>query len=117
GVSGRARAAGRTGRRAWRRGDGEGFQRVQGRRCRRRPARCRPFGDALMIYWLYQHFGGHEAYVPGWNLLRYITFRTVMSLFTAQVVVMAMGSRFIRWMQAKQGKGQPIRTDGIERHV
>jgi phospho-N-acetylmuramoyl-pentapeptide-transferase len=28
-----------------------------------------------------------------------------------------MGSRFIRWMQAKQGKGQPIRTDGIERHV
>jgi phospho-N-acetylmuramoyl-pentapeptide-transferase len=70
-----------------------------------------------MIYWLYQHFGGHEAYIPGWNLLRYITFRTVMSLFTAQVVVMLMGSRFIRWMQAKQGKGQPIRTDGIERHV
>ena len=28
-----------------------------------------------------------------------------------------MGSRFIRWMQAKQGKGQPIRADGIERHV
>ncbi|MDO8325282.1 MAG: phospho-N-acetylmuramoyl-pentapeptide-transferase, partial [Phenylobacterium sp.] len=28
-----------------------------------------------------------------------------------------MGSRFIRWMQAKQGKGQPIRADGIARHV
>ena len=28
-----------------------------------------------------------------------------------------MGSRFIRWMRAKQGKGQPIRADGIERHV
>jgi len=70
-----------------------------------------------MIFWLYQHFGGHETYIPGWNLLRYITFRTVLALFTGQVVVMLMGSRFIRWMQAKQGKGQPIRTDGIERHV
>lgn len=28
-----------------------------------------------------------------------------------------MGSRFIRWMRARQGKGQPIRSDGIERHV
>ena len=40
-----------------------------------------------------------------------------MALVTAQLVVVAMGSRFIRWMQAKQGKGQPIRADGIERHV
>jgi phospho-N-acetylmuramoyl-pentapeptide-transferase len=28
-----------------------------------------------------------------------------------------MGSRFIRWMQAKQGRDQPIRKEGIERHV
>ena len=55
--------------------------------------------------------------MPVLNLLRYLTFRTGLSLFTAQLVVVAMGSRFIRWMQAKQGKGQPIRTDGIERHV
>jgi phospho-N-acetylmuramoyl-pentapeptide-transferase len=40
-----------------------------------------------------------------------------MALFTAQLVVILMGSRFIRWMQAKQGKGQPIRADGIERHI
>ncbi|CAN5184577.1 phospho-N-acetylmuramoyl-pentapeptide-transferase [soil metagenome] len=69
-----------------------------------------------MFYWLYQQFGGHD-YVPVLNLLKYITFRTGLALFTAQIVVTAMGSRFIRWMQAKQGKGQPIRTDGIERHV
>jgi phospho-N-acetylmuramoyl-pentapeptide-transferase len=31
--------------------------------------------------------------------------------------VVAMGSRFIRWMQARQGAGQPIRKEGIERHV
>ena len=40
-----------------------------------------------------------------------------MSLFTAQLIVVAMGSRFIRWMQAKQGKGQPIRAEGIQRHI
>jgi phospho-N-acetylmuramoyl-pentapeptide-transferase len=69
-----------------------------------------------MLYWLYEQLsaGGH---VPVLNLLKYLTFRTAMSLFTGQIVVVAMGSRFIRWMQAKQGKGQPIRTDGIERHI
>ena len=69
-----------------------------------------------MFYWLYQQLGGDE-YVPVLNLLRYITFRTGMALFTAQLVVVLMGSRFIRWMQAKQGKGQPIRSDGIQRHI
>jgi phospho-N-acetylmuramoyl-pentapeptide-transferase len=69
-----------------------------------------------MLYWLYEQLaaGGH---VPVLNLLKYLTFRSVMAIFTAQIVVVLMGSRFIRWMQAKQGKGQPIRADGIERHV
>ncbi|MES2343434.1 MAG: phospho-N-acetylmuramoyl-pentapeptide-transferase [Pseudomonadota bacterium] len=69
-----------------------------------------------MLYWLYEQMsaGGH---VPILNLLKYLTFRTGMALFTAQIVVALMGSRFIRWMQAKQGKGQPIRADGIARHV
>ena len=69
-----------------------------------------------MLYWLYEQAaaGGH---VPILNLMKYLTFRTGMSLFTAQLVVVTMGSRFIRWMQAKQGKGQPIRKEGIERHV
>ena len=69
-----------------------------------------------MIFWLYEQLaaGGH---VPVLNLLRYITFRGGMALFTAQFIVMAMGSRFIAWMRAKQGKGQPIRKDGIERHI
>ena len=71
-----------------------------------------------MFYWLYEHFsmGGH-GHVPILNLLRYLTFRTAMSIFTAQVIVVAMGSRFIRWMQAKQGRGQPIRAEGIQRHI
>jgi phospho-N-acetylmuramoyl-pentapeptide-transferase len=71
-----------------------------------------------MLYFLYNWLsqGGHE-HVPVLNLLKYLTFRTGMSMLTAYVVAVAMGSRFIRWMKARQGKGQPIRTDGIARHV
>jgi phospho-N-acetylmuramoyl-pentapeptide-transferase len=69
-----------------------------------------------MLYWLFETFEGGD-YVPFFNLMNYITFRLGMAIFTAQLVVMLMGSRFIRWMQTKQGKGQPIRTDGIQRHV
>ncbi|HEV2533173.1 phospho-N-acetylmuramoyl-pentapeptide-transferase [Phenylobacterium sp.] len=69
-----------------------------------------------MLYWLYEQFAAH-GHTTALRLLRYQTFRTGMALFTAQLVVVAMGSRFIRWMQAKQGRGQPIRAEGIERHV
>ncbi len=69
-----------------------------------------------MFYWLYEQLSG-GGHVPALNLLKYLTFRTAMALFTAQLVVVLMGSRFIRWMQAKQGKGQPIRAEGIQRHV
>jgi phospho-N-acetylmuramoyl-pentapeptide-transferase len=69
-----------------------------------------------MFYWLYLTFAS-QGYVPVLNLLKYQTTRTALAIVTAQLVVVALGSRFIRWMKAKQGKGQPIRTDGIERHV
>ncbi len=68
-----------------------------------------------MLYWLFHQL--HTGYVPILNLLNYTTVRTGAALFTAMLVVMLMGSRFIRWMQAKQGKGQPIRAEGIQRHV
>jgi phospho-N-acetylmuramoyl-pentapeptide-transferase len=71
-----------------------------------------------MLYLLYERFGQQYADTfPLLNLFKYLTFRTGMAIFTALFVVVAMGSRFIRWMQAKQGKGQPIRKEGIERHV
>jgi phospho-N-acetylmuramoyl-pentapeptide-transferase len=69
-----------------------------------------------MFYWIYEQLTA-SGHIPLLNLLKYLTFRTGMALFTAQLVVVALGSRFIRWMQARQGKGQPIRTDGIERHI
>jgi phospho-N-acetylmuramoyl-pentapeptide-transferase len=75
-----------------------------------------------MFYLLYSYFasadhGGMQHYVPFLNLVRYLTFRTGMALVTAQVVIGLMGSRFIDWMRAKQGRGQPIRKEGIERHI
>src|SRR5579864_5435341 len=70
-----------------------------------------------MLYWLYLRLADHHHYIPVLNLLRYLTFRGGMAVATAQLVVVAMGSRFIRWMRARQGKGQPIRAEGIERHI
>jgi len=70
-----------------------------------------------MLYLLYLRLAEHHHYVPVLNLLKYLTFRSLMSVVTAQFIVVAMGSRFIRWLQSRQGKGQPIRTDGIQRHI
>jgi phospho-N-acetylmuramoyl-pentapeptide-transferase len=70
-----------------------------------------------MLYWLYLRLADHHHHVPVLNLLRYLTFRGGMAVATAQLVVVAMGSRFIRWMKARQGKGQPIRAEGIQRHI
>jgi phospho-N-acetylmuramoyl-pentapeptide-transferase len=70
-----------------------------------------------MLYLLYERLADNHHYVPVLNLLRYLTFRSGLALATAVITVVAMGSRFIRWMQARQGKGQPIRAEGIERHV
>ena len=75
-----------------------------------------------MLYLLYSWFstgehGGMPHYIPFLNLVRYLTFRTIMAMVTALVVIGLMGSRFIDWMRAKQGRGQPIRKEGIERHI
>ena len=51
------------------------------------------------------------------NLFNYITFRTGGAMFTAMVIAFAMGAPFIHWLRKKQGKGQPIRTDGPEGHL
>ena len=70
-----------------------------------------------MFYLLYEQFADYRDVVPFLNLVKYLTFRGGMGLITGFIVAVAMGSRFIRWMQARKGRGQPIRDDGIERHV
>jgi phospho-N-acetylmuramoyl-pentapeptide-transferase len=51
------------------------------------------------------------------NLFRYITFRTGGALFTALMIAFIWGQPMIGWLRRKQGKGQPIREEGIQRHV
>ena len=51
------------------------------------------------------------------NLIRYISFRAGGASATAMLIGLLMGPSFIRWLRARQGKGQPIRADGPQSHL
>jgi phospho-N-acetylmuramoyl-pentapeptide-transferase len=51
------------------------------------------------------------------NLIRYISFRAGAATATALAIGLLLGPVFIRWLRAKQGKGQPIRSDGPQSHL
>jgi phospho-N-acetylmuramoyl-pentapeptide-transferase len=51
------------------------------------------------------------------NLFRYITFRSGAACLTALFICFVLGPVVIRWLKSVQGQGQPIRTDGPERHL
>ena len=60
------------------------------------------------------HLAGHVAI---FNIFRYITFRAGAAVMTALIIAFIIGPSMIRWLRARQGKGQPIRPDGPQRHV
>ena len=66
-----------------------------------------------MFYWLTELAGELSAF----NIFRYITFRTGGALITALLFVFLFGPTIIKSLRIRQGKGQPIRTDGPERHL
>ena len=51
------------------------------------------------------------------NLIRYISFRAGAAAGTALLIGLLLGPKFISWLRAKQGKGQPIREDGPQSHL
>jgi len=51
------------------------------------------------------------------NVFRYITFRTGGAMITALVFVFLFGPWIIDHLRLKQGKGQPIRSDGPQSHL
>ncbi len=63
----------------------------------------------LIAEWF--HFDGMA------NLIRYQTFRAGAALMTALVIGLIIGPRFISMLRVRQGKGQPIRTDGPQSHL
>ena len=66
-----------------------------------------------MLYVLAEKLG-----FPGvLNLIRYISFRAGAASATALFIGLFFGPAFIRWLRARQGKGQPIRADGPQSHL
>jgi len=51
------------------------------------------------------------------NLFRYLTFRSGAACLTSLVVSFLIGPGVIRFLRSVQRHGQPIRTDGPERHL
>jgi len=66
-----------------------------------------------MLYLLAEHLGFPHVL----NLIRYITFRAGAAALTSLFLGLIIGPRFIGWLRVRQGKGQPIRTDGPQTHL
>src|ERR1700712_4841334 len=73
-----------------------------------------------MFYWLIEL----SNTVPGLgflrgllNVFRYITFRTGGAMVTGALFVFLFGPWIIDHLRLRQGKGQPIRTDGPASHL
>ncbi|MEJ0059423.1 MAG: phospho-N-acetylmuramoyl-pentapeptide-transferase [Terricaulis sp.] len=64
-----------------------------------------------------EFLGGLEDRSQFFNLFNYITFRTGGAIVTAMIIAFMIGAPLIHWLRKKQGKGQPIRTDGPEGHL
>ena len=66
-----------------------------------------------MLYWL----SAFADTIGPLNVLRYITFRTGGAMITALVFVFLFGPWIIDHLRLRQGKGQPIRSDGPQSHL
>ncbi|MBH5323282.1 phospho-N-acetylmuramoyl-pentapeptide-transferase [Aurantiacibacter sediminis] len=51
------------------------------------------------------------------NLVRYQTFRAGAAMMTALIIGLIIGPKFINMLRVRQGKGQPIRSDGPQSHL
>ena len=73
-----------------------------------------------MFYWLIDLSNtvpALGAFRAPLNVFRYITFRTGGAMVTAALFVFLFGPWIIDHLRLRQGKGQPIRTDGPQSHL
>ena len=73
-----------------------------------------------MFYWLIELSNtvpGLGVFRTFLNVFRYITFRTGGAMVTAALVVFLFGPWIIDHLRLRQGKGQPIRSDGPQSHL
>lgn len=66
-----------------------------------------------MLYFIASQLG----FPGGLNLIRYLSFRTGGAVATALIIGLLIGPKFIGWLRVRQGKGQPIRSDGPQTHL
>ena len=66
-----------------------------------------------MLYWL----ADLSSTITFFNVFRYLTVRTGGAMITALVFVFLFGPWIIDHLRLRQGKGQPIRTDGPKSHI
>jgi phospho-N-acetylmuramoyl-pentapeptide-transferase len=59
----------------------------------------------------------HTDQLAFFRLFRYLTFRSGGAVITALVFAFIVNGSLIQWLKVKQGKGQPIRADGPQRHI
>jgi phospho-N-acetylmuramoyl-pentapeptide-transferase len=59
----------------------------------------------------------HTDQLAFFRLFKYLTFRSGAAVVTALLIAFLINPMLIRWLKVKQGKGQPIRTDGPQRHI
>jgi len=67
----------------------------------------------LFVY-IAENFTGYFSFL---NLFSYITFRTGGAILTALFFSLIFGEHIIRFLTSLQPSGQPIRSDGPERHI
>src|SRR5213592_5247680 len=73
-----------------------------------------------MFYWLIElsnTIPGMGVFRTFLNVFRYITFRTGGAMVTGALFVFLFGPWIIDHLRLRQGKGQPIRTDGPQSHL
>ena len=59
----------------------------------------------------------HTDQLAFFRLFKYLTFRGGAAVVTALLIAFLINPMLIRWLKVKQGKGQPIRADGPQRHI
>jgi phospho-N-acetylmuramoyl-pentapeptide-transferase len=79
----------------------------------RRPRCPRASKVEAMLYWL----SAFSDTLSVLNIFRYLTVRTGGAMMTALIFVFLFGPAIINQLRLKQGKGQPIRTDGPQSHL
>ena len=59
----------------------------------------------------------HTDQLAVFRLFKYLTFRSGGAVITALIFAFIVNGSLIQWLKVKQGKGQPIRSDGPQRHI